>query len=364
MKIVRAEYGPCIMRTEDPEWRFALAARRVSESWIVALTSDEGVVGYGCSARSPHMGSTMATTEAAMREFLSRLEGRDPMDVEDVVRDMDAQLAGNYHAKAGIDVALYDLAAKSLGLPLYKLLGGKLRESVPILRILAIKSPDKMAENALLLMEKGYRYFKIKLHGEQKEDVDRVRAIRKAVGDDIHLTIDANQSYNAKDAIRALNRMADFDIEIAEQPVPAGDLEGLKLVTDSVPMVVEADESARTLEDVAVLTKGRIVDAITLKAPRFGGIRNTITAARLCESANIRHRLGSAVGSRLLAATSIHLAVALPGVSYACELGEFDRLLDDPFEGIEIVNGSIALPSGAGCGVTPRPGALQNLTRC
>ncbi len=354
MLVASAKIEPCIMPKEDPEWRFALRADPVSESWIVELTSDSGVVGWGCASPSPHMGSNMATAESALREFLPMLVGRDIMDIEALVSDMDSRLAGHYHAKAGIDCAFYDLAARCLDLPLYKLLGGKVRDRVPVLRILAIKSPDKMAANAMALVDKGYRYLKIKVHGDVHEDVARVRAIRKAVGDEVHLTVDANQSYNAKDAIRALNRMADYDIEIAEQPVPGGDLEGLKLVTDSVEVIVEADESARTLEDVAFLVKHRIVDAITLKAPRFGGLRNTIAAARICESGNVRHRIGSAVGSRLLAATSMHLAASLPGVDYACELGEFDRLLNDPFEGVEIVDGGMDLPQGIGCGVRPR----------
>jgi L-alanine-DL-glutamate epimerase-like enolase superfamily enzyme len=93
---------------------------------------------------------------------------------------------------------------------------------------------------------------------------------------------------------------------------------------------------------------------VSLKIPKLGGLRNTLAAARVCEAAGIRYRLGAAVGSRLLSAAAIHLACALPGVDYACELGEFERLLDDPFEGIEIKDGYLHLPTNVGAGVSLR----------
>jgi L-alanine-DL-glutamate epimerase-like enolase superfamily enzyme len=225
------------------------------------------------------------------------------------------------------------------------------RDSVPILRILAIKAPPEMASQARKLVDRGYRYLKIKVHGDVDEDVARVAAIRAEVGADIHLTIDANQSYSPKDAITALNRMAEHRIDLVEQPVAADDLEGLALVTRSVPVTVEADEAAGSLREVFTLVARRAVDAVSLKIPKLGGLRNTLAAARLCEAAHIRYRLGAAVGSRLLAAHALHLACSLPGVDYACELGEFDRLLDDPFTGLEVEHGELRLPAGPGAGV-------------
>ena len=106
------------------------------------------------------------------------------------------------------------------------LFGGPVRRSVAILRILAIKTPQEMAANAQKLVDEGIRYLKIKVHGDVDEDVARVRAIRRQVGDGIHLTIDANQSYQTKDAVTALNRMAEYNIDLVEQPVHAEDYEG------------------------------------------------------------------------------------------------------------------------------------------
>jgi len=191
-------------------------------------------------------------------------------------------MSGANQAKAGIDCALHDLRARALGVPLHDLLGGKVRDSVPVLRILALKSPDEMAGEAGRLWERGYRYFKIKLHGEVELDVARVKAIRERVGEAAHLTVDANQSYTVKDAIHAINRMARYRIDLAEQPVSKRDLKGLALVTRSVPVTVEADEGAGTIDEIMTLVGDRIVDAVSLKIPKLGGLRNALAAARIC----------------------------------------------------------------------------------
>jgi L-alanine-DL-glutamate epimerase-like enolase superfamily enzyme len=345
------EVEPCTMRKEDPAWRFALAASPVTDGHVLRLISDDGVEGFGYASATPHMGSTRDTLQAELDLFRPMVVGKDPRGIEGILQQLDRALRGAPQSKAAIDCALHDLTARALGVPLNVLFGGAVRDTLPILRILAIKSPQDMAAQAQRLVDKGYRYLKIKVHGHVDEDVARVAAIRRQVGDEVHLTIDANQSYAPKDAIAALNRMAEYRIDLVEQPVSADDVEGLALVTRTVPVTVEADEAAGSLREIFDLVSRRAVDAVSLKIPKLGGLRNTVAAARLCEAAHVKYRLGAAVGSRLLAAQGLHLACALPGVDYACELGEFDRLLDDPFEGLEVENGVLRLPAGLGSGV-------------
>jgi len=351
MIVCEFDLEPCTMRKEDPAWRFALAASPVTEGHVLRLATEDGVEGFGYASATPHMGSIAATLRAELDLFRPLVLGRDARGLEAIMGALDRGIRGAPQAKAAVDCALHDLNARSLGVPLHVLFGGAVRESVPILRILAIKTPTEMAAQAQKLVDRGYRYLKIKVHGDVAEDVARVAAIRSQVGDDVHLTIDANQSYSPKDAISALNRMAEHRIDLVEQPVAAADVEGLALVTKSVPVTVEADEAAGSLREIFELVSARSVDAVSLKIPKLGGLRNTLAAARLCEAAHIKYRLGAAVGSRLLAAQALHLACALPGVDYACELGEFDRLLDDPFTGLEVEQGMLKLPAGAGSGV-------------
>jgi L-alanine-DL-glutamate epimerase-like enolase superfamily enzyme len=354
MKITALTIDPCVMRKEDPTWAFALAASPITEGWIVSIHTDEGMTGYGYASATAHMGASMEGLKGTLERLEPVLVDRDPADMSAIRMALDQALSGNNQAKAGIDNALFDLNARLLDVPMNRLFGGVVRREFPVLRILAIKEPDEMAEQAQILVDQGYRYLKIKVHGEVAKDVARVAAIRKQVGDDVHLTIDANQSYTTKNAIAALNRMAEFNIDLVEQPVRIDDLKGLKLVTDSVPVAVEADESAGSLAEVAYLVENRIVDAVSLKVAKHGGLWNTMIAAQICATGNIKYRFGAHVGTRLQNAHAMHLAASLPDIWYACEFGEFARLLDDPFEGIEVEDGTIHLPQGVGSGVQPR----------
>ncbi len=353
MKVESVDFEPCVMPLEDKNWTFALATTSVSHGWIVRIASDEGHVGYGYANASPHMGSTFEALPHELERFKPHVLGKDPFAIEAILEALDRSLSGGSQAKAGIDCALHDLCARALGAPLYNLLGGKVRDRVPVLRIVAIKSPKEMADNAGTLFERGYRYFKIKVHGDVDDDVARVKAIRERVGPDAHLTIDANQSYTPKDAIAAVNRMAECRLDLVEQPVSRRDRKGLALVTRSVPVVVEADEGAGTVDEIMTLVSERTVDAVSLKIQKLGGLRNAIAAARICEAGNVKYRLGAHVGTRLGNAHAMHLAAALPGVDYACELGEFTRMYNDPFTGLEVVDGHLSVPEGIGTGVEP-----------
>ena len=349
--------SPCTMPKEDPTWRFALGASPTTEGWIVEIRTVNGLQGFGYASATAHMGAIKEALRGQIEYLASSLVGMDCTLMEAIHLKLDAAMRGAPQAKAAIDCALHDLNAQRLGVPLCELFGGPVRDKTPILRILAIKSPQEMAAQAQKLVDRGYNYLKIKVHGDVSDDVARVAAIRKQVGEAVHLTIDANQSYNVKDAITALQRMAQYNIDLAEQPVHIDDREGLALVTRMSSITIEADESAGSLRDVYDLVSQRIVDAVSLKIPKLGGLRNTLAAARICEAGGVRYRLGAAVGSRLLSAAAIHLACALPGADYACELGEFERLLNDPFEGIEIENGFLTLPKGPGAGVRLRKAA-------
>jgi L-alanine-DL-glutamate epimerase-like enolase superfamily enzyme len=340
-----------VMPKEDPNWRFALGANPLTEGLILRLVTEDGVEGFGYAGSSPHMGSMPSTMRAELEFFRDAVVGRESTHVEAIMNDLDRKFRGGSQAKAAIDCALYDLLARGLGVPINTLFGGPVRRSIPILRILAIKTPDEMAVGAQKLVDQGIRYLKVKVHGDVDEDVARVRAIRKQVGADTHLTIDANQSYDAKSAVMAINRMAEYSIDLVEQPVAAGDQEGLALVTRMVPVTIEADEGAGSLREIFDLVAGRKCDAVSLKISKLGGLRNTLAAARLCEMGSVKYRFGAVVGSRLMVAHALQLACALPGVNYACEFGEFDRLLDDHFEGLEVENGEIHLPDGPGTGV-------------
>jgi L-alanine-DL-glutamate epimerase-like enolase superfamily enzyme len=351
-EIIDAKSTDLIMPKIDPTWRFALGARPTTQSCIVCLTAGDGKKGYGFAGEIPHLGFPIESVRFATKAFAETLLGKDPRDWRALADLAPGELLACKPAIAGVEMALCDLASQMAGVPLYRLLGGAYRHDIPILRILALKSPEEVARNAWSLVSAGYRYLKIKLDKQDATlDAKRIAAVRDKVGDRVHLTVDANQSYSVKEAIALYRQVEDLNIEYFEQPVPERDFDGLNHVAQSVGCLVEADESARSLKDVWQLVRMQAVHSISLKILKLGGLQPMAEAAALCKAGDIRCRVGASVGSRLLAATGLHFAAATPNIDYACELGEFDRLTGDPFTGLEIVDGCLTVPESVGLGV-------------
>ena len=321
---------------------------------IITLTTDDGSVGEGYGFPFPPLGETPGGCYNALEIMSRKLVGRDALAIQanmDIVRKA---IPGNQAAKAGMDCAMHDLLAHVLKVPLYQLLGGKTRSRIPLMRILTLKSPKEMQEKAVELAGEGYRYLKLKLAGVIADDVERVKLVREGVGKDIHLSLDPNMAFLAKDAINFSRQAENYDITMMEQPVSHTNGLALEHVTRATAIAIEADESATTVEQVMDLAAYRRVDGINLKLPRSGGILNTMTMAHICAAGGLSCRLGANVGTRLLTAHAVHVGAVLPNLDHACELAEFERLGNDPYEGLTVVDGEIIVPDEVGSGVRRR----------
>jgi L-alanine-DL-glutamate epimerase-like enolase superfamily enzyme len=355
MKVTRIEATVVIQPLMDRDWKFARGQLSQTAALLLQVQTDDGISGLGFAVQGLHLGEVLHGMEQVVSEQVAPLlVGRDPFDTEWLMTELGRRVPGYTRTKAAVETALFDVMGKALGVPVYKLLGGKVRSSIPVIRILPIKAPAEMAANAEAVVREGFRYLKIKVGTDPVMDVERVKAIRHAVGPEIGLTIDANQGWMPKEALTALSRMEPYDVAIVEQPVAADDYAGLALVKANTHSLVEADESAGTLADVFRLAAAGCVDAISLKPGRLGGLLATKKAAALCEAANLHARIGMAGASRLCAAADMHVIASTPNISYACELAEFTRMESDPAEGLEIVNGEISVPEAPGIGVALR----------
>jgi L-alanine-DL-glutamate epimerase-like enolase superfamily enzyme len=350
-KISKFSVIPVSLPDEDPEWKFAGQNYPKWDACILALQADDGTIGYGYAAAFTHLGATNAAVESVIQRLVPLIVGKDCLDIESNIQITDKGITGNHPAKSGIDCALHDLAARVLKVPMYHLFGGKVRSSIPVCRMLALKNPAQTAEKARARVDEGYKCLKMKVAGNVAEDVARLREVRKAVGDDIRLTADPNMSYSAKDAIAFVERSAEYNLDMIEQPVREFDLEGLATVTRSVSIAVEADESAFSPQSTFNLASRRIVDAVSMKITKMGGLRKVHAAAKICEAAAIGCRMGATVGSRLLTAHALHLCASLPHLTYPSELAEFLHVTEDPFEGLEVRDGAIIIPDDIGPGV-------------
>jgi L-alanine-DL-glutamate epimerase-like enolase superfamily enzyme len=182
----------------------------------------------------------------------------------------------------------------------------------------------------------------------------RVAAVRNAVGDDVFIKIDANEAYDAKTAIRLAKGLADYGVEVFEQPVPREQLDALWEVKKHSPIKIEADQSVRSFADAQTLIKNRMVDSINTGIAKIGSSGEVRRIAELCEMNGIRCALSNTAGSMVGDAAAVHLAASLRGISPLCELGEFEVITGDPFFGLSVEKGTISVPEGEGLGVSLR----------
>jgi len=288
-----------------------------SRNVIVKVTTDYGVVGWGESSPSKRVtGETAETVVKALNEICPKLIGTCPLRIEKAVEVMDSIVDGNSSAKAAVDIALYDVLGKTCRKPLFRIMGGYRAEVLTDIT-LSIKSPKQMAEDAARAVEKGFKALKVKVGIDPLEDVDRIRTIRKAIGNDAQVRIDANQGWTPKQAIEILKKIGRFDIQFAEQPVPAADIKGLAEVKKNSPIPIMADESVHSPEDALRLVQAEAIDMINIKLMKSGGILKGRKIAEVAEAAGIPCMIGCMGESGIGIAAGAHLAAAVKNIQYA-----------------------------------------------
>ena len=310
MIITDIQFQVTSFRFEEP-MKVAFATIVDMDSCIVKILTDEGIVGYGEAAPLPFVtGDNLGTILAVGKDMREALIGMDPRAIGAIHRVMDKLYAGNGAVKAGIDIACYDIAAKSAGVPLYKYLGGDdphIHSDVTI----GIDTPERMADKALEWICKGFDILKVKLGEDILTDTDRMCAIHEAVGGKARLRIDANQGWTVKDTLKVAKELDLLGIELIEQPVAAADFEGLKEIRDRSPLPIAADESCHSITDAMRLASMRAADVINIKLMKCGGIYPAIKIAASCEAAGLSCMIGCMGESTLGNLAGMHLAAAL-----------------------------------------------------
>ncbi len=325
-------------------------------SVLVALRAEEGTVGYGeTTCQTSYTGAIEEGLTAALERYLlPAVIGLSPLAIQAVHAAMDRALRGNELAKAAVDLACFDLAGKRLGVPVHELLGGKVRESVPLGWSVGLGSRDEMAAEARQWAERGLAV-KVKIGGDPATDLANVRAVREAVGPEAVLRVDANARYSVADAMRILPRMEESRLQCIEQPVAAHDLAGLARLRNSLATPILADESYHSPHDALRLIDAGAADAINLKVVKPGGLLPSRLAAAVAQTGGLQAMIGSMPEMGLATAAGLHLALACPIATYPAELiGPLmlvDDILTEPLPGRR---GELCAPDGPGFGVALR----------
>ena len=354
MKITKVRAVSYKVQNAMTGWKTSLGGHDTHEMIFLRVDTDEKASGVGIASPGAIFISGDTGTnhlELINNRFGPAIVGADPFDLEGIIARLDSIVHGAERAKAGIDLALHDLMGKALGVPCNRLFGGVVHPRVRVTRLMGMYEPKEMAEKSRALAERGYTALKLKVGTTVREDVERVKRVREAVGPEVTITIDFNQACSPKEAIRTVNAMEPYDVALVEQPVRATDLKGMALVRQSVSPLVMADEAVNSATEALKIVEAGAADVISLKIPKMGGIFKARKAAAVCEAAGIEYLVGTAPGSRLLDAANVHLAASLRNLRLPCEIGEFERMANDPCKGLEIVNGISRPPPGPGLGI-------------
>ncbi len=310
MKITNVRLGRISVPLRTP---FKTALRTVSsvEDVIVEIHTDCGAVGYGEAPPTGAItGDTTGAIIGAIQDHISKaILGRDVEEFEPLLQSVQRSVVGNTSAKAAVDMALWDLYGQSLGVPVYKLLGGG-RTAITTDITISVNDPETMAKDALSAVARGYDCLKMKVGIHPELDVARLAAVRKAVGKDITIRIDANQAWSPKQAVSLLNRMQEqgLDIELVEQPVKAHDLTGLKYVTDHSYVPVLADESVFSPENAMTILQMGAADLLNIKLMKCGGIYNALKIASAAEVYGVECMIGCMLEAKISVNAAVHLA--------------------------------------------------------
>jgi L-Ala-D/L-Glu epimerase len=353
MKIQSIEIGKLTIPLKKP-FKTALRVLEVSETLVIKLITDDGTVGYGAASPTAVItGDTMGSIRGALAEALiPQLVGMDVVNYEALIAKINSGVVRNSSTRAALDMAVYDLVGKMYGVPVYRMLGGhKNRFETDI--TVSVNSPEEMSADAKGYIADGFNTLKMKVGVGADIDILRVKAVRDAVGPDIKIRLDANQGWNAKEAVRVIRRMEDMglDIELVEQPVKYHDFEGLKFVTDNVMTPVLADESVFSPEDALRIIKMRAADIINIKLMKAGGIHNALKINAMAESAGIECMVGCMIENKIGIAAASHFAAAKKNVT-RMDLDAPFLLATEPVEGgISFEGPTIILSENPGLGI-------------
>lgn len=350
----------------------AFGGERMGRYVIVQAHTDEGITGLGEATvllqwggdYGRYFGESPETTMHMVKDVLGpAITGMDPTAIEVAHQVMNRAVKGFPYAKCAVDEALHDIKGKALGVPVYELLGGLFRRQVPIAHSLGILDLETMLKEATAAVEEGIRTIKIKIGLNPDRDVKVVGEVRRAIGDEYEIVIDANQGYaTPKLAINTLRRMEEFRIRYAEQPVEG--IERMAQVAGSVGIPIMADESAWNAHDILDIIRVGAADLISLYTTKPGGLMPAKKTAAVAEAAGFPCNVNGSAELGVGNAGNLHLAASTACVTEACVLpitnlqgreqtrlaGKFytDDIIAEPFE---FKDGTLLVPDRPGLGV-------------
>jgi o-succinylbenzoate synthase len=336
---------------------FVTALRRVDalEDLVVIVECDDGSIGYGEGAPTPVItGETMGSMIAAIEYIKPFILGLEIEDFDTILNNIHTRILKNTTAKSALEIALYDLKAKTAKMPLYKMLGGT-RTTFNTDITISMGTVDKMISDSLNAVDLGYDALKIKIGEDPHKDVERIVAIHHALGDHIKLRLDANQGWTAKESVTLLHALEKQGIiaEFIEQPVAAEDIEGLKYIKERVQTPLLADESIFSVKDARRLLEMQAIDYVNIKLAKTAGITQALALADLSKEFGVKCMIGCMLEGPISVTAGVHVASAKADIITMIDLDAVSLLGSHPAKtSILFDESEIELSNDVGLGIS------------
>lgn len=332
-------------------FRIATGTMYYAQNLFIRVETNEGLTGMGeCSAFPMIVGESQSTCFEMAKDFARLWKGKEALDIEDRLKDLDDFTAFNSTAKSAFDMALYDLASKKENVPLYKYLKGN-KKALETDITIGIDEPELMAAKALDFKMQGFRILKIKLGKDGKTDLQRVQMIRNAVGSSLRLRIDANQGWDFETAKVVLIQMGIYDIEFCEQPMRSWNDHHLPALRKVSPIKIMADESVFDHHDARRLILAGACDYVNIKFSKSGGIAEAIRINEVCESHGIACMMGGMLESRMALTAFAHFSLSQKNFKfYDMDTSLLGHQIDPVKGGVEFRGYHLEVPELPGIG--------------
>ena len=336
---------------------YTIALRSIDdvENTFVEIDTADGLTGIGCASPEPFVtGESRESCREALRpEALAWLDGRDVRTLPALCRELESRMATTPAARAAVDIALHDLLAKHLSLPLVEMLG-RAHQRLPTSITIGIKSVDATVEEAREYLQRGFKVLKVKLGHSLEEDLARLERLREIVGTDIAVRVDPNQGYSAVEVTSFVERTRHLDIEFLEQPMAADDIDAMRSLPESVRDRLAADETLLNARDALTLIQPpRACGIFNIKLMKCGGVHAARRIADIADSAGVGLMWGCMDESVVSISAALHAAFASPATRYLDLDGSLDLARDVVEGGFVIEDGFMRTIDEPGLGVRP-----------
>ncbi len=328
-------------------------ATTMQQSVVIRITTEKGE--YGIGAVDPRPGYDEESMDEIVaivhHQLIPLISGEDPRQIRRIVDIMDAAVPRHLGSKAVVEMALFDLLGRTLGVPVHALFGGRVKDEIILNGWLGIVDPDQAKRETQEMLVRGFRSLKVKINADIAGGRKRVEAVKSVVGNRMQIRVDANETLSLAQAKEAVTSLEPFGIEYLEQPMPRENLEDFTALAKFSTIKLMADESIHDMETLLQILKSGAAQFVKVKVQKMGGFLKTYQAVQVAEAFGVPVILGHGFGLTLNTLAELHLAACTRAIADGCESVGPIKMVDDVVKEPMVMNrGVVPVPTKPGLG--------------